>query len=161
MYPCVNTHRWKMAALVTCICGGRRGGGSPTTLPCLFLLLSVVVPTLLLPAVAGGSEEEGATGHDAPNAAERAMGVFAPGGPWERILSWAKLTFLNLRPPDSGSRERTGKVMEAAVRSLEAGKATAEGAAKTAAQVTEATVEKTKKKVKRTLSSDSGGDAEL
>ncbi|XP_068641205.1 uncharacterized protein [Aristolochia californica] len=107
-------------------------------------VLSLVFLSLNLSGAADETEAQG------PNAAERAMGLAL--GPWNTIKSSINLVWLFLKPPNSNmDRETptsTGAMMkDAATKSFETSKSTAEDVAKAAGDAVHRTVEKAKRSV--------------
>ncbi|XP_008811575.1 uncharacterized protein LOC103722703 [Phoenix dactylifera] len=162
--------------------GGRRPPATPSySLSSILLLLSLsflVLSPLILSPVRGDHHGDGDRGSgdgrvdkelgekQEPDPAERAIGMTALTSRWDAIRTWAKLAWMNFRPPESWYRRRDSSagevVKEAATRSFEKSKETVAHTAESAAKVAGEAMHKTKEKVKRTVSRPEGDpDAEL
>ncbi|PIA39900.1 hypothetical protein AQUCO_02600388v1 [Aquilegia coerulea] len=112
-----------------------------------FMILIFIISSLLLVVSINGDGEK-----QKPNAAERAIGFIDPFNRWEKVKSWAKLSWLKYGPSTERTEEThtdAGEMMKDAVtKSFETSKETAEHAAKVAGHA----VHKTAEKVKRTVS---------
>ncbi|XP_073109373.1 uncharacterized protein [Elaeis guineensis] len=137
----------------------------------LSLSLLVLSPLILSPVRGddfgdrdGRVDKELAEENQGPDPAERAIGITGLTSRWDAIKTWAKLGWMNFRPPESWrDHSSAGEVMrEAATRSFDTGKETVVHTAESAAKVAEEAMHKTKEMVKRTVSRSEGNpDAEL
>ncbi|KAK1289193.1 hypothetical protein QJS10_CPB18g01327 [Acorus calamus] len=88
------------------------------------------------------------------------VSVTSGAGPWEAVRSWVKLALMNSRPSDSEHDEvasTTGQVVkDAAMKSFETSKETAESVVKSAAKAATGVAHETKEKVKRTVGTSGG-----
>ncbi|XP_028555102.1 uncharacterized protein LOC110112390 isoform X1 [Dendrobium catenatum] len=136
---------------------------SPSQLLLLVLLFLLLSPS---PSQAGDSKlNENKENTQTLNAVERGIGITGFNSHWEALSSWAKLAWMNLRPPDSSGWRRSGtgeKMKVASKKSFETSKDTVEKSAAAAAKAAEKAVGMTKEKIKKVVFNSKGDqDAEL
>lgn len=132
-------------------------------------ILSIFLLFLFLRPVTGDADNNGkkeSKKEDMREASlvERAIGITGLNSRWDTIRTWAKLAWMNIRPPDSkygqGS-DSSNVVKEAAVRSFETSKEAVQQSAASAAMAAGEAVEKTTEKLRRTLSTERDAKTDL
>ncbi|KAF5196743.1 hypothetical protein FRX31_013676 [Thalictrum thalictroides] len=122
----------------------------------VMILMFIIIVSALVVSIHGDEQKQ----KQKPNAAERAIGFLDPFNRWDKVKSWAKLTWLSHAPSTERTEESNtdaGEMMKDAVtKSFETSKETAEHTAKVAGH----SVHKTAEKVKRTLSGSGQEDEE-
>ncbi|XP_020275875.1 uncharacterized protein LOC109850305 [Asparagus officinalis] len=94
----------------------------------LFLLFLLLSPLTLSSVVRGDDVKKEDNKQQDPSPVERAVGITGLNSRWDAIRTWAKLAWMNLRPPDLkfGQGSDTNVMKEAATRSFETSKQTVE-----------------------------------
>ncbi|KAL0909197.1 hypothetical protein M5K25_020044 [Dendrobium thyrsiflorum] len=144
----------------------RETSTSSTSSPSQLLLLILLLLFLLLSpsaSQAGDSKlNENKENKQTLNAVERGIGITGFNSHWEALSSWAKLAWMNLRPPDSSGSGTGEKMKVASKKSFETSKDTVEKSAAAAAKAAEKAVGMTKEKIKKAVFNSKGNQgAEL